>query len=104
MNCIKQPPHHHERNNHLTTYALKWIPRITTYRRIHVIQLMQLRRSHSAIIKSPHTYVSVRVAYDGLDEGSPKVNTPVLITPSHDKASSGHREMVWNGVEAEEDK
>ena len=29
---------------------------------------MQLRRSHSAIIKSPHTYVSARVAYDGLEE------------------------------------
>ena len=33
-----------------------------------------------------------------------KANTPVLTTPSHDKASSGHREVVKTGVEAEEDK
>ena len=34
---------------------------------------MQLRRSHSVIIKSTHTYVSARVAYDGLEARSPKL-------------------------------
>ena len=40
---------------------------MATRRSIHVIQLMHLRRSHSAIIKSTHTYVSARVAYDGTE-------------------------------------
>ena len=72
MACIKQPPHH------LTTIQLctQKIPWIATRRSIHVIQLMQLRCSHSAIIKSTHTYVSARVTYDGLDESSPKTNYP----------------------------
>ena len=33
---------------------------------------MQLRRSHSAIIKSTHTYVSARVVYDEEEARSPK--------------------------------
>ena len=34
---------------------------------------MQLRRSHSAIIKSTHTYVSARVAYDEEEARPPKL-------------------------------
>ena len=43
---------------------------------------MQLRRSHSAIIKSTHTYVSARVTHDGL-EGSPKDNSIGQCRPPH---------------------
>ena len=34
---------------------------------------MQPRRSHSAIIRMTHTYVSARVAYDGEEARSPKL-------------------------------
>ena len=66
---------------------------------------MQLRRSQSAIIKSTHTYVSARVAYDGVEEDSPKRLTHLFpLHPHMIKHPLDIGIVVWTGVGAEEDK